>query len=153
MEYLTLLARNLLTLEGVSDIEELPLKNETNATGACKISFNYKGFPLSGLEIIYNGELRFVNIRLTLSYDIGQHKTPLIMELINNFNAKSAYLKAFYIDAKKESNGNESTEFKIVYNIEDVFPLDFTDSIPILDKKIELLSIGPMRLHKELDVK
>ncbi|MBJ2583360.1 hypothetical protein JF968_22560, partial [Salmonella enterica subsp. enterica serovar Hadar] len=68
MEYFTLLAKELSKLDSVSNIQEELLKKGGKTTKAYKIDFDYAKFPLTGLEVTGGAGLRFVNLRLTISY-------------------------------------------------------------------------------------
>lgn len=145
MEYLTILSNELSKIDGVSNIEEKLLKNGGKTTKAYQINFDYEKFPLSGLEILDDSGFRFINIRLTISYQKSKHAEIDVLNMINEFNSMSVCLKAFYVENK------DSKEFDIVYNIEDVLLEKEKPLVSIFEKKVDMLIRGPLSIHKEME--
>ncbi|HDR2401480.1 TPA: hypothetical protein QCH81_002225 [Enterobacter bugandensis] len=145
MNYKTLLAKELSKNEKVKDIKEKLLSKEEGVTTAYKINFDYNGFPLAGLEVLDGAGLRFLNMRLIISYPKNKYEIEFVKDVVNNFNLSNIGLKAFY-----DFEGSEK-EFDISYNLEDVFDENDLNPGLILDKKINMLVRGPRDIHKELD--
>ncbi len=146
LEYFTLLAKELSKLDSVSNIQEELLRKGGKTTKAYKIDFDYAKFPLTGLEVTDGAGLRFINLRLTISYPRDKYSVDFVLKVLNDFNSTSVCLKAFYVD-----DGDNNKDFDIAYNIEDVFLASEHDLGPALEKKIEMLVRGPLSVHKEMD--
>lgn len=145
MEYFTLLAKELSKLDSVSNIQEELLKKGGKTTKAYKLNFDYTKFPLTALEVIDESGLRFVNLRLTISYPRDKYSVEFVLKVLNDFNSTSVCLKAFYAD------DGDNKDFDIAYNIEDAFLVSEHDLGSVLEKKIEMLVRGPLVVHKALD--
>lgn len=145
MEYFTLLAKELAKLDSVSNIKEDLLKKGGKTTKAYKINFDYTKFPLSALEVIDENGLRFINLRLTISYPKNRYPEDFVLKTLNSFNSTSVCLKAFF------SDGGDNDDFDIAYNIEDVYLSSENNFDPVLEKKIEMLVRGPLVVHKAMD--
>lgn len=145
LDYFTLLASELAKLDDVSNIKEELLRKGGKTTRAYKLNFDYNAFPLSALEVVDESPLKFINLRLTISYPKDKYPREFALDVINNFNSTSICLKAFYADTGDEK------DFDISYNVEDVFFVTESDLGSILDKKIDMLIRGPLEVHKALD--
>lgn len=145
MEYFTLLAKELSKLDIAVNIQEELLKKGGKTTKAYVINFDYKKLPLTALEVIDDSGLRFINLRLTISYPRDKYPVDFVLKSLNDFNSTSMCIKSFYIES------DDNKDFDIAYNIEDAFLVSEHVLGSVLEKKIEMLVNGPLALHKVLD--
>lgn len=145
LEFLTLLSTELSKIDGVSNISEKPLNSRGKKTNAYQIDFDFNKFPLSGLEIVDDSGLRFINMRLTVSYSKKKYDVSYVLDLINKFNFVNICLKACYVDS------GDDKEFEIAYNVEDVISSEANSLGSALETKIEMIVRGPSDIHKEMD--
>ncbi|MFO5197632.1 hypothetical protein RCL06_24870, partial [Salmonella enterica subsp. enterica serovar Typhimurium] len=77
-------AKELSKLDSVSNIQEELIKKVVKTTKAYKIDFDYAKFHLTGLEVKDGAGLRFVNLRLTISYHRDKYSVDFLLRVLND---------------------------------------------------------------------
>lgn len=144
---MAVLSAELSGVDGINNISEERQKSNRKETKAVEINFDYLKFPLSALEVIGEGAIRFINIRLTISYSKEKYPINETAKILNGFNAKSMCVKAFYIESEN------SDEYDIAYNIEDVVDSDYVFQPAMIERKITMIVRAPTEVHKVMDGK